>query len=93
MADEEGCVNYIRELVFLFRKVGGQAERESVSLGGAERAFHEGRGAAIREVLSFMKSQAEIFDVSPQAIGLEGFEPMVDELRLPAHLDTKNEDK
>jgi len=81
--------NCLRELVFIFRKVGSQAKAEQASGAEAQRCFHEGREAAFREALSFMKSHADIFGIPSERIGLGEFDPMVDELSLPWHLDTR----
>ena len=86
---EDLYLNYVHELVFLFRKIGAQAESAGTTSG--PDGFSEGRGAAYRVVLSLMKSQASVFGLSAEAIGLEGFDPLTDELALPAHLDTRED--
>lgn len=51
-------------------------------------AFHEGRAAAHREVLNSIKNHAGVFGIPDHELGLQGFDPLQDELALPRHLDS-----
>lgn len=66
--------SYIRDIVYLLRERTAQAARENQASGSP---FNEGREAALREVLSMMQNQADIFGVPRDEICLDGFEALV----------------
>lgn len=73
-------LDFIRDVVYVLRERGAEASRESEATGSS---FHEGREFGIRQVLSFMQHQAEVFGIPLYEICLAGFDAMVDPLEPP----------
>ena len=64
--------NYLRDLGNLLKERLDETKIDSEIAGG--RQFEMGRYRAYREVLSLMLSQAEVFEIPPAALSLEGID-------------------
>jgi hypothetical protein len=73
MDAEQACQSYLRDLIYTLRERGGEATRKRLA---SSSEFEEGREVAYREILDHMRSQAEIFGLEMEALGLTGFEPL-----------------
>ena len=67
--------NYLLDLGNLIKRdaLDVKAERSKATL--ADKAFLDGKLLAYNEVLSLMLSQAVAFELDPESLGLEGFDP------------------
>jgi len=72
---------YIRDLVYLLREAGAEAQRERMKTPDSE--FAQGRALAYIEVLSRMQNQADSFMIPRASLGLDGFDPLNDPLDPP----------
>jgi hypothetical protein len=68
--------NYLRDLGRLLRD-RCEEERRSTELG-SDRQFDAGLYRAYREVLALMLSQAEVFDIPPSDLSLDGLDREMD---------------
>ena len=74
--------NYIRDVVYLLRETGAEAQRKSKRKEQAPD-FDAGRALAYVEVLSLMQNQADAFQLSRDDLLLGGFDPEVDPIDPP----------
>lgn len=72
--------SYIRDVVYLLRERTAQAAIENRASGSA---FDEGREAALREVLSVMQNQADVFGIRRDEICLDGFDALFGRVEPP----------
>ncbi len=70
---QETLGNYLRDLVYLLRERGADAEREKQRTGSE---FHEGREMAYREMLAWMQHQADAFAIDRKELCLDGFDAL-----------------
>jgi hypothetical protein len=74
--------NYIRDVVYLLREIGAEAQRKSKRTEQSSD-FDAGRALAYLEVLSLMQNQADAFQLSRDDLLLASFDPEVDPIDLP----------
>jgi hypothetical protein len=72
---------YIRDLVYLLREAGAEAQRERKQ--NPDSGFEQGRALAYIEVLSLMQNQADSFMIAREEVGLAGFDPLNDPFEPP----------
>jgi hypothetical protein len=70
--DEGSCESYLRDFVIWLRNRTGEAAAESGGAAGDQ--FAAGRALAYVEVLGFLQSQADVFLIEREEIGLDGFD-------------------
>jgi hypothetical protein len=75
--------NFIRDVVYVLREVGAEAQRKSKTAGQSS-TFDAGRALAYVEVLSLMQNQADAFQLSRDDLLLAGFDPEVDPIDPPS---------
>jgi hypothetical protein len=81
MSNTPDYAAYIRDLVYLLREAGAEAQRERKQNPGS--GFEQGRALAYIEVLSLMQNQADSFMIAREEVGLAGFDPLNDPLEPP----------
>jgi hypothetical protein len=79
---DDSYKNYIRDLVYLLRQTGAEAQRRSAEAGPAAQ-FEAGRAMAYVEVLSLMQNQADAFQLPPDQLLLSGFDPEIGPIDPP----------
>jgi hypothetical protein len=68
---------YVRDLFYLIREAAAVARERREETGSA---FEEGRETAFVEVLTTMQHQADAFTIDRNALGMSGFDPLIDPL-------------
>ena len=67
--------NYLRDLGSLLREHAVTAKRTVDASDVSQEAWERGRLHAYYEVIDLMLAQAEAFGMSPESVGLLGFDP------------------
>jgi hypothetical protein len=68
------AANYLRDLGFLLRERLEEAKTEAESSPQSSQQFEAGRYRAYREVIALMLSQAEVFQLTPDALAFESID-------------------
>lgn len=70
--DDGACQAYLRDFVTWLRDRAEEASAESARAAGDD--FTGGRGLTFVEVLVFLQSQSDVFLISREDVGLDGFD-------------------